>query len=236
MKKSKITVVSIALNVIFIFLFVLFAVHKGGINYFKNKIAKHSNNYSLYHNVGKSVFAVLPNNNSDILFVGDSLTNYCDWNELLQNNNIKNRGIPGDRTQDLLDDINIILKDKPKKIFLMIGINDLSNGAKQDVALSNYRKIILRIKKSSPNTNLIIQSLLPINENILVETKTNNKSIMEFNNSLKELAKNNNLKYIDLYSHFLKNNELDKSLTVDGLHLNGKGYLVWKQIIQPNLQ
>ncbi|HEY9822136.1 MAG TPA: G-D-S-L family lipolytic protein, partial [Candidatus Sericytochromatia bacterium] len=31
------------------------------------------------------------------------------------------------------------------------------------------------------------------------------------------------------------NNELDEQYTTDGLHLNGKGYLVWKEVIEKDV-
>jgi lysophospholipase L1-like esterase len=56
---------------------------------------------------------------------------------------------------------------------------------------------------------------------------------MTLNEQLKDLAKTFPFQYIDLFSSFLDgNNELDAQYTTDGLHLNGQGYLIWKGIIE----
>ena len=50
---------------------------------------------------------------------------------------------------------------------------------------------------------------------------------------LRELAKEFSLQYIDLFSHLSDSqNQLDERYTLDGLHLNGQAYLVWKQVIE----
>jgi lysophospholipase L1-like esterase len=42
---------------------------------------------------------------------------------------------------------------------------------------------------------------------------------------------------IDLHPHFLDGQgRLDPAYTEDGLHLNAKGYAVWKRVLQPFLK
>ena len=39
--------------------------------------------------------------------------------------------------------------------------------------------------------------------------------------------------YINLFSHFLNSErKLDKKYSNDGLHINGEGYLLWKEVIK----
>lgn len=59
-----------------------------------------------------------------------------------------------------------------------------------------------------------------------------NKDVIALNNYVERLAKKHNDYYIDLYSKVSKNNQLKSSFTVDGLHLKGQGYAVWKQEVQ----
>jgi lysophospholipase L1-like esterase len=225
LKKLKIVLI---LSLIFNIIFVL----AGSAYIFKKSIIPVAQG-TPFHTIKKSEFSILPTSKSGIVFAGDSLTNYCNWSELFGNSNIKNRGIPGDKTGGLLDDISNITRGNSKKIFLMIGINDLSNGASIDSTLSNYKKIVGDIKQQSPDTKLIIQSVLPINTKVLKSTKATNKEINQFNSGIKALAVKNNLQYIDLYSSFTdKNGQLNRGLTIDGIHLSGKGYLLWKKLIQ----
>ncbi|APM39036.1 GDSL-type esterase/lipase family protein [Clostridium kluyveri] len=168
-----------------------------------------------------------------IIFLGDSLTDIAEWNELLNNPNVLNRGISYDTTSGALNRISEITRLKPSKIFIMLGINDIGKGLTSRNIISNYSKILESIKENSPNTTIYIQSVLPINKD-LFKTTTNSKEIIELNNSLKELCKNFDIKYIDLYSLFTLPNEnkLYKEYTVDGLHINGKGYIVWRDAVK----
>jgi lysophospholipase L1-like esterase len=233
-KNNALLIISLALNVLFILAISVFIINKGGITYIVGKVTEQrKEEFSIHHQVQTSLFDVYQSKPSDVVFVGDSLTDFANWNELLEIDNVKSRGIPGDQTKDLLDTIDIVLDDKPAKIFLMVGINDLSNGVSPSKALDNYKKIVEKIKNRSPNTELIIQSLLPINTEVLQQTETNNKMIVDFNDNLKKLAVDKNLEYVDLHPHFLKDEQLDSSLTTDGLHINGDGYLIWDEIIKP---
>ncbi|MFA6185213.1 MAG: GDSL-type esterase/lipase family protein [Candidatus Shapirobacteria bacterium] len=179
----------------------------------------------------QTLFDNLPQSTNSIYFLGDSLTDGCEWNELLSNPKIKNRGIMGDSTQGILNRLNQITQSKPQKIFIMVGINDLLNNIETIKILNNYQKIITTIRADSPKTKIYIESVLPINFEI-DKTKygINNQNISDFNKNLKNLADNSNIFYIDLYPSFLdSSNQLDKQYTLDGIHLNGQGYLIWKK-------
>lgn len=188
---------------------------------------------SSYYIEKQTLFENLPKSTDTIYFLGDSLTDGCEWNELLSNPKIKNRGIMGDSTEGVLNRLNQITQSKPQKIFIMIGINDLLNNIETTKILDNYQKIITTIRNDSPKTKIYIQSVLPLNFE-LDKTKRpiNNQNISDFNNSLKNLTDNSTIFYIDLFPAFLdSSNQLDKQYTLDGIHLNGSGYLLWKNQI-----
>ena len=64
-----------------------------------------------------------------------------------------------------------------------------------------------------------------------------NADIDALNKSIEQLAIKHHLTYIDLNAQF-KNNEgsLRQEFSIDGIHLNGEGYLFFKSILQPYLQ
>lgn len=112
----------------------------------------------------------------------------------------------------------------------MIGTNDLSNGKSVEYIVENYRKIIACIKHSTPDTKIYIQSILPTDD--AVHYTRRNADIIRINELLKQIASENGLVYIDLFTLFrLENDKLNPAYSIDGLHLNGKGYLVWKDAI-----
>jgi lysophospholipase L1-like esterase len=117
----------------------------------------------------------------------------------------------------------------------MIGINDLNQGRSVDEIFNNYKIILNSFHKKSSKTEVFVQSILPLNNQKFPNGGVNNK-IIELNARLKDLAQEFSFQYIDLYSSFLDgNNQLDERYTIDGIHLNGQGYLVWKGIIEQDV-
>jgi len=221
---KKINKILIIINIC-IFIFLIFLSFKKVQNsYFRPTTS------SSYYIEKQTLFDNLPQSDNTIYFLGDSLTDGCEWSELLSNSKIKNRGINGDTTQGILNRLNKITQSKPQKIFIMIGINDLLNNIETAKILDNYQKIIANIKYNSPKTKIYIESILPMNFEIdKTRRPIANQNISDFNNNLKNFADNSNIFYIDLYSKFLNPaNQLDEKYTLDGIHLNGQGYLIWK--------
>lgn len=182
-----------------------------------------------YHR--KEQFEMLPNTENEIIMLGNSITDQCEWHELFNNINIKNRGIGGDDTDGILERLDEVTESKPAKIFIMIGTNDLAYGKSIEHVIENYKKIIERIQSSTPETKIYIQSVLPVDEAIHFTRPM--KDIVSINSQLKEMAKENGLVYIDLFSLFNTNeNRLNPDYSFDGLHLNGKGYEMWKKEIE----
>lgn len=181
-----------------------------------------------YHK--KEHFESLPDTENEIIFLGNSITDNCEWSELFSDPHIKNRGIGGDDTDGILERLNEATKSNPAKIFIMIGTNDLSNGKSVEYIVDNYRKVIASITQSTPSTKIYIQSVIPTDD--AVHYTRRNTDIIKINDKLKEIADQNGLIYIDLFNVFkLGNNKLNPEYSLDGLHLNGKGYLVWKNEI-----
>lgn len=84
--------------------------------------------HTTFYDQRATLFETLPTSKDDIIFLGNSITNGCEWAELLGNAHAKNRGISGDTTNGVLDRLHVITAGKPSKVFLLIGINDLSGG------------------------------------------------------------------------------------------------------------
>lgn len=180
----------------------------------------------------KNLFEHLPLPKDAIIFLGDSITEYGQWEELLGNSKVKNRGISGDTTWGLLRRLKGITSSKPKAIFLMIGINDFLFTNEQEI-IKNYTEIIQQIQAETPSSQLFIQSVLPVNPQVK-RTVFDNPSIISLNQSLQQLAQQKGLIYLDIHEPLLANNGLLKaSYTADGVHINGAAYSIWKKIVDP---
>ena len=194
---------------------------------------------SEYNLQRRSLFEVLPVYSSDIVFLGNSITDGCEWAELFNNRHVKNRGISGDRSGWLLDRLDPIVGGHPKKLFLMIGVNDLAAGVSPDEIVANVARLIDRFQSESRWTKIYVQSILPVNG---VDTKAKPKNhwkkgaeIIEANKLIEALCEGRkNVLYIDVYSALVdQKGMLDKRYTNDGVHLVGEGYLVWRDVLKP---
>ena len=179
-------------------------------------------------------FRSYPNSSTDIIFLGNSITDFTDWNELLQLPQARNRGISGDMTFGVLERLDEVTEGKPAKIFILIGINDISRNIPDSVILDNYRKIIRRIKNVSPQTKIFFNTLLPVNNTFPDRSHFNkDEHIAAVNEGLKKIAFAEEITVIDIHPEFLdENKRLDKKFTYDGLHLNADGYQKWAAILK----
>ncbi len=175
-------------------------------------------------------FRKMPDRKGEIVFLGNSITEHGEWQELIPDKPVINRGVGGDNTFGVLARLDEVLSSKPKKIFLLIGINDLARKLPYDVIINNYKRIIGRIKKESPKTTLYIQSILPLNSGMTTAPYLQGRNPMqvELNRRLKELASQEKITYINLHPLFEDaNGELKKEFSIDGIHLKASAYITW---------
>ena len=176
----------------------------------------------------------------DIVMLGNSLTEGGgDWSARLGKKNVRNRGIIGDEVMGIYDRLHQILPGHPAKLFLLIGVNDISHNLTSDSIVSMIRTTVERIQKESPDTKFYLQSLLPFNESFGRYKSLTGKTDMvpEVNLRLEALAKEKNIAYIDLFPLFTEKgtNVLRSELTNDGLHLNEDGYKIWVKSIKKKI-
>ena len=182
----------------------------------------------------KNHFKELPMQKDAKVMLGNSLTQSCEWSELMQNPKIVNRGIAGDMTGGLIMRLNEITQHQPTKIFLMIGVNDLSVHSLDDI-LKNYESIVADILLKTPSTKLYLQSILPVNNQVRNSGKSN-LDIVFLNKKIENIATENGLVFLNLHPLFVdEEGELNSNLTQDGIHLDASGYLIWKKELQKYL-
>ncbi len=170
-----------------------------------------------------------------VLFLGNSITEGGNFKKLLKDSSIVNRGIGGDITFGVLRRLDEVTRFQPSKLYMLIGINDLSKGIPEDVILENMFLIVAQIKKTSPKTQIYVQSILPVNPSFKNFPKGYDvmEGISVINGQLSKISKRFGYTYIDLYKHFLdKDGNMDATLSNDGLHLNAAGYQRWIKVLK----
>lgn len=164
-----------------------------------------------------------------LVFIGDSLTEWYDWRKRFPGYEVLNLGISGETVEELLgrrERIRKLVKD-PSAVFLMTGINNVLSG-QYDITLP-VREIVRNLVTWYKGATIVVQSLLPVDMSWV-----SNDLIRDINRRLKELAKEQNAEYLDVYSVFVDagGNVKADLLSDDGVHLANKGYEVWAKVVE----
>lgn len=171
----------------------------------------------------------------DIAFLGDSLTRASDFGEFFKDKTICNLGLAGDTIFGIQKRVPMVGYVSPKKVFLLIGINSLREN-NFEICLKDYHDLLDMLKNTVPNTEVYIQSILPIaarrEHKWYGRGLCTNSTIRAFNEKLKTLASEKGMTYVDLYSAYEVNGELDPQCTKDGLHVYDH-YEPWAKVIEP---
>ena len=170
---------------------------------------------------------------NNYLFLGDSITEQYDLKEYYEDYPVVNSGVSGDFTSSIVENMKKRVYDyNPSKVFLLIGINDLRNGKDVSEIVSNTKEIIELIKENRPYSEIYLESIYPINKtdddkisDSVKNIKFDNEKIIEVNDLLKDLAKDEKITYVDLYNKLIDDDgNLNVSYTKDGLHISSEGY------------
>ncbi len=192
--------------------------------------------FTTFYGQRATLFDMLPMDSQSIVMLGNSITNGCEWAELLGNSNVVNRGISGDTVEGIQARLGSIIKAAPAKIFLMVGVNDVSHDLSADSIATSIGELVHRIRNESPATKLYLQSLLPVNQNFGRFRKLDGKEqvIRDINAILPAIAEREGATFINLYPLLAdEQGNLGSEYTNDGLHLLAPAYLLWRDVILP---
>ena len=172
----------------------------------------------------------------NIVFLGDSITDFYPVDSIFSELPIIKSGISGFTTKDILDRMEVMVyRYNPTSIYTLIGTNDImvdDEGNKKE-AVKNIKKIIKEIQENRAQAKIYLESIYPINKSIdskMVRDRQND-DIREMNKELKEYCEEKNVTYIDMYNE-LSDSEgnFEEKYTNDGLHPNDLGYAKISQI------
>ena len=178
------------------------------------------------------MFRQLTIDTNAIVFVGNSITEMFNWNEVIRPHppyRIYNRGVSGATSDDVLRHIDMLVQGHPYQLVLMIGANDLEFGQTPQHIADNVADIVTHVKRLSPRTQILLHGILPTNvgHRTLADERAANRL-------LQHLADTAGIQYFDLWEQF-QNIPTDTTISLDGLHLTTKGYWIWCDEIAPYL-
>lgn len=174
-----------------------------------------------------------------MLFLGDSLIQLYDTNAFFSGKLTHNRGVSGNTTGQVIERLaTSVYPVLPEKIFLLIGTNDLKKSLEAQPVFDGIAEICTHLQENLPNANLYVISLLPVNYRLnkvskAIVGKRNNTDIKEINKLLSSYCKEHSICFIDVYPNLIDaQGNLNALYTLDGLHLNFKGYIELTKQIQ----
>ena len=177
-------------------------------------------------------FTAMPRESGRIVFLGDSITDYVNFDEVLPSYRIINRGIAGDTTSGVLRRLGEVISLKPAKLFLLIGTNDIGMDVMPAPIARNIREIVSRIQAKSPETRIYLQAVFPTRGIV----NRPNTLIQELNAEIRAIAEDLHCTFIDLYPLLLDGEgQLAEEYTLDGLHLSDKAVAKWMAHVVPYL-
>ena len=224
--KQRILIISLVLN--------LLGLSYGAWRWYKRAWPAPVHAANVHYDTRTSLFAALPMDSSMTIFLGDSHISGGAWNELFPSLHTADRGIGGDGTGGVLARLAPCISARPRAIVLMIGVNDLLGQREVEDIAADHARIMARIRKGTPSTTLLVCSILPINEELMGMKR--NDQVNALNKRIREQCAAMSVAFIDVQTRMIDGEgQLDRRYTFDGIHLNGDGYLVWKETLRPFL-
>lgn len=176
-----------------------------------------------------------PPDNS-ILFVGSSSIRL--WESLRADFplfKVINRGFGGSQFEDVNHFFGqIVMPYKPKKIVVYVGENDIDAKQTAENVLEDFKTFVALRDKNLPDTPIVFISLKPslLRWQMWPEMNKANDLIRA------EAKKHKKVQFADLGAKMLgaDGKPLPDIYIQDGLHMNAKGYAIWKENLLPFLK
>lgn len=146
---------------------------------------------------------------------------------------VYNRGVGGYKTSDLLPILDVcVFELEPRKVFINIGTNDLSDDSiPLEKVMSNYDRIITQIEERLPGVIIYMMAYYPVNYDAAAEEmkpclliRTNEK-INRANELVEQLAARHGQRFINVNAPLMdEQGRLKAEYTIEGMHIKPEGY------------
>jgi lysophospholipase L1-like esterase len=174
--------------------------------------------------------SIQPPKDGMMLFIGSS--SFRLWKTLqddFDNENIVNRAFGGATLLDLIhyqDDV--VLKYKPKKIFIYCGENDVasSTSVTAQTVFFRFKELHTTLRKQFPVTPIVFVSIKPS-----VLRWSMKDRMMAANELIRDYLKDDSkATFVNIWNLMLENGQPMNDIFVeDNLHMNAKGYAIWTE-------
>ena len=168
-----------------------------------------------------------------VVFVGSSSIRL--W-QTLQNDfpgvPVLNRGFGGSVLTDVLVFANrIVVPYKPRVVVLYAGDNDLAAGRTPEQVFADFKEFVAIVHRGLPSTRVAFIAIKPsiLRESIIDKGRATNQLIRDY------IATDPRLAYVDVFTPMLDSSGHPRRelFLEDGLHMNAKGYAIWRDLVAP---
>ena len=124
-----------------------------------------------------------------IVLTRDSMVNGIYEKSLSVNHKVKIVNFPGGTNENILDKLDVIIKEKPDDLIGHVGTNDITNDINH---LTNVKKIFSKVSKELPSTSIALSSIINRKDKTSIQ-----KNLADANARLKNFCKAKGISFID---------------------------------------
>lgn len=140
------------------------------------------------------------------------------------------RGFGGSRLSDCVHYLDrLVIRYRPRLVLVYAGDNDLAEGKTATEVLHQFEAFVQGVRSALPETRIAFISIKPspARASLLPEIRRANSLVEQFASAHPGVA------YVDVYSPMLASDGSPRSelFRPDALHLNARGYALWKSVI-----
>jgi lysophospholipase L1-like esterase len=167
---------------------------------------------------------------TDIVFVGDSLTEGGLWQDVLRDRVVTCRARGGQTVSEIGQWADAVVALRPRQVFVMAGINDLQRGVPIDEVLGSYVRLVEAFREGG--ASVVVQSTLECERRFGAGLLA---AVRELNVRLSErMQRRDGVSWLDINSSLAGGEQgLREAFSTDGVHLNPSGYQRWYELVCP---
>lgn len=162
------------------------------------------------------------------VFMGDSMVEFIREAKMVKESSVLAE--KGETVFMALDKLDQVYNLGPKNLVVFYGMNDSLAYSVADYE-TYYNKMIGEIKKKLPDTKILIQEPLDIQEGVAYNKDLSNKTIEDFRQAAKRVAEKNQVDYMEL----TKLIDYKKMYEPDGVHMVYNFYPIWLELLSHKL-
>jgi lysophospholipase L1-like esterase len=148
---------------------------------------------------------------------------------------VMNRGFGGSEVFDSFNYAHLlVIKYKPRQVVMYAGGNDLNAGKTPQRVFADFKAFVAKVHAALPECRISFISSAP-NPSRWSQIK----KVVELNRLVEDFTKTDpRLQFINVHPHMLGSDGKPKPdiFLADQLHMNAKGYAIWKEVVGPCLK